>query len=85
MSSPNVSINFKRWSGRIGKYSDDNMIEVDFHSQKTEVHTAKVRFECEDKESRYEYKLFIDGDLMREIWYYKKSKDYDIIMDLIGR
>ena len=80
----NITAKLIRPSGVFSTCSDDEIVKVDLFSSTTQIVMARIRYECFDKDDRYEYRLTIDGDLMREIWYWKESKDYDVIIDLIG-
>jgi len=71
--------------------SDDEIIKCDMYAVRTGVIMAKIKYECNEvcnvdkpEADRYEYTLKIDGDLVREIWYWKETKDYDVIIDKLG-
>jgi len=80
----NITAKIRRYQGAISTVSNDQIIMIDLYSDKTKVVMAKLRFECADKEDRYEYTLKCDGDLVREMWHWKKDGEYETIIDKIG-
>ena len=71
---------------------DDDMIKLKILSRYgTEL--INVRVTVDDLEDKFVYKIYIDGDEMREMWDFTKSDpkskvrifdEYDLVMDIIG-
>jgi len=69
-------------------YCDDDMIKIKFETRmRTEL--LNIRVTMDEHPTKKVYKVFIDGDLVREMWDWtdKKASDpesYYLCMDLIG-